>query len=336
MLSSIVRYVVAGSLNRVFMINPAGKSILNVPGGNMLYAAVGLAVWDKDIGLFSRAGSNYPVEWLDRLERKGFDCRGITMLTDPLDQRQFIAYPPEGRTFSNPVEQFARAGQPFPRELLDFIPNISELDSRTTPNDYTLRVNNLPSDYLDASAAHLCPVDFLSHNLLPSALRQGHIQTITVDPAPGYMTPAFWDHLPPLVHGINAFLCSEEKMRSLFRSRSSDLWEMAETVASWGCEMVVIKRGELGQYLYDGINHSRWVLPAYPVRLVNPTGAGDAFCGGFLAGYRATYDPLQATLHGNISASLILEGDDVFYALDTMPGLAAARRQALADLIRRG
>ncbi len=39
-----------------------------------------------------------------------------------------------------------------------------------------------------------------------------------------------------------------------------------------------------------------------PCRSLTLTGAGDAFCGGFLAGYRSSYDPLQAALTGNISA----------------------------------
>jgi sugar/nucleoside kinase (ribokinase family) len=98
---------------------------------------------------------------------------------------------------------------------------------------------------------------------------------------------------------------------------------------------VVIKRGERGQYLYDGFSRSRWMIPAYPARLAAPTGAGDAFCGGFLAGYYRTYDPLQAALHGNISASLVIEGSNVFYALDCMPGLADARLLALKDMVRK-
>ena len=86
-------------------------------------------------------------------------------------------------------------------------------------------------------------------------------------------------------------------------------------MAAFGCEMVVIRRGEGGQLVYDGARRARWEVPAYPVRVVSPTGAGDAFCGGFLAGYRETYDALEAALCGNISASLVVEGSGPFYAL---------------------
>ena len=58
------------------------------------------------------------------------------------------------------------------------------------------------------------------------------------------------------------------------------------------------------------------------MKVIDTTGAGDAFCGGFLAGYCKHYDPLEGVLYGNISASLKLEGSGAFYPLDVLPGLA--------------
>jgi sugar/nucleoside kinase (ribokinase family) len=69
--------------------------------------------------------------------------------------------------------------------------------------------------------------------------------------------------------------------------------------------------------------------------VLDPTGAGDSYCGGFLAGYKETYDPLQAALYGSISASLTTEGSGVFYALDALPGLARGRLEALKEGIRK-
>jgi len=39
-------------------------------------------------------------------------------------------------------------------------------------------------------------------------------------------------------------------------------------------------------------------------------------------------------LHGNVSASLKLEGSGAFYPLDVMPGLAEARLNALREMVR--
>ena len=109
---------------------------------------------------------------------------------------------------------------------------------------------------------------------------------------------------------------------------------MAETLAGFGCELIVVKREAHGQMLYDASAKKRWEIPAYPARLEDPTGAGNSFCGGFLAGYQKTFDPVQAALYGSVSASLTIEGSGAFHALDAMPGLAQARLDSLSGLVR--
>jgi len=332
----LLRFIIAGQLRRNYIITSQGKALLDVPGGGLLYAAAGMATWESGIGLIGRLGEDYPQEWLENTAKLGFDTRGIHILPEAVDLRYFAAYlENDVRNTDNPVSHFARQGMPYPKSLLGYTPPSPQIDSRTRPGLLTIRQNDFPGDYQDATAAHLCPLDFLSHTLLPSHLRQGHINTITLDPGENYMNPTFWDDLPILVNGLNAFLCSEEKVKNLFQGRSTDLWEMAETLAGYGCEMVVIKRGSRGQYLYDRGSRTRWVIPAYPVQVVDLTGAGDAFCGGFLAGYRSTYDPVQAALSGNISAAMVIEGTHPFYSLDSLPGLAKARMEALRDTIRK-
>ena len=306
--------------------------MIDVPGGHLIYAAVGLAVWEPEPlpGLIARVGEDYPQGWLDELARRGFDTRGIHVLPEAIDVRTFAVYPDRAtRLCEDPVPHFARLGMPFPKSLLGYRPPGSPLDSRTRLSPTSLRQSDIPAEYLEATAAHLCPVDYLTHTLLPAALRQAGFTTITLDPSPGTLTPTFWDDLPVLLTGLTAFLPAEDELRSFFYGRSADLWEMADALAAYNCEFVVIKCGERGQYLYDSASHSRWEIPAYPARLVDLTGAGDAFCGGFLAGYRRTFDPLQAVLYGNISASLTIEGSGPFYALEALPGLAQARLDAL-------
>jgi sugar/nucleoside kinase (ribokinase family) len=146
--------------------------------------------------------------------------------------------------------------------------------------------------------------------------------------------PAFLQDLRALLGSVTAFLPSEEELRALFWGQTYDLWEMILAVGSYGCEFVVVKRGAAGQAVYDVKGRHRWEIPAYPARPADPTGVGDAFAGGFLAGYKKTYDPLQATLHGNVSASLKIEGSGAFYPLSVLEGLAEARLGMLSDLVR--
>jgi sugar/nucleoside kinase (ribokinase family) len=332
----LLKYVIAGRLSRDFILPISGRPFINIPGGELFYAAAGLNVWDSNAGLISRTDPAYPQEWLDQLAARGFDITGIKRTPELNDSRAFYAYPDENTCDrKRPVAHFADRGLEFPKDLLGFSEPVPHPDSKTTQAPGTLRYSDIPAEYLDASAAHLCPLDYLSHILLTASLRQGKITTITLDPSAGYMLPGFWDSIPALVKNLTAFITNETKLRSLFTQRSSDLWDMAAAIGSFGCELVVIKRGQQGQLLYDSISKNRWLIPAYPAHVLDPTGAGDAFCGGFLAGYRAHYDPLEAVLHGNIAASLAVECSGPFAMRDTFPGLAEARLDSLRSMVRK-
>ncbi len=328
-------FVIVGRLRRDYLLPPVGPPLVDVPGGDLLYAAAGLAAWEGSIGLLARVGEDYPREWLRVFEQRGLDTRGIRILPEHLDLRFFQAYldllTPKR---NNPVAHFARLGLPYPKALLGYQPpaEVHDDDKRVEPA--SPRPLDIPKDYLDASAVHLCPLDYLTHNRLMPAFRQTRATTLSLDPCAAYMTPAAWPDVRRLLQGLTAFLPSEEEIRALFWGHSNDLWEMAEALAAQGCELIVIKRGGRGQMLYDAPARKRWEIPAYPAHLADPTGAGDSFCGGFLAGYQQTYDPLRAVLHGNVSASMTIEGSGAFHALEALPGLAQARLNSLAEIVR--
>ena len=338
MAETLLRYIIAGQLKRDFGLIPGGNALVDVPGGNAIYASTGLSVWEhpRHVGIVARVGEDYPRDWLAGFSKRGFDIRGIRVLPEAVDLRNFYVYTDiYTRLLEDPAAHFTRLKQPFPKALLNYTRPRLSYDSRSQLTQTSIRQSDLPLDYLDATAAHLCPIDFLSHTLLPAVLRQNGFTLVTLDPSPGTMTPTFWDDLPVLVSGLTAFLPNEEEMRTLFHGRSTDLWQMMEAIADYGCEIVVVKRGERGQYLLDRATKTRWEISAYPARVVDPTGAGDSFCGGFLSGYRSTYEPLQAVLYGSISASLTIEGSGPFYALDALPGLAQARLEALKESVRK-
>ena len=227
----------------------------------------------------------------------------------------------------NPVSQFARREMTFPKSLLGY--------QRDKPPGDALKllVTDIPPDYLNARAAYLCPMDLMTQAQLIAGLKRGSTHTFILDPLPAAMTPAARRELP-LLHGVTAFLASQEEMRNLFQAETHDLWEMAEAMTLYGVDYVVIKCGARGQLLYVASNKKKYEVPAYPARVADVTGVGDAFGGGFMAGFCKDYDPLEGVLHGNVSASLKLEGSGAFYPMDVLPGLAVARLESLRGMVR--
>jgi sugar/nucleoside kinase (ribokinase family) len=332
------RILIAGRLSRDFVVFPKGEPLLNVPGGNTLYSSIGVIIWETNPppGMIARVGEDYPQSWLEVFRERGIDTSCVRVIPEAIDVRNFTAFT-DSTTRSNeePVTHFARLGISFPRDLLGYQKTIDPVDSRTKLLPTSLRREDISDEFLNATAAHICPIDYLSHSMLPSVFRQAGFTTVTLDPSSGYMNPTYWIEVSSLLTGLTAFIPAQEELHNLFKGRSDDLWEMAEGLAAFGCEFIIIKCGERGQLLYDSASKSRWEIPPYPARLVNPIGAGDAFCGGFIAGFHQVYDPLEATLYGNISASMVVEGHDPIFALDALPGLAEARLHALRSSVRK-
>jgi len=328
-------FIIAGQLRREYLLPPEGRPIIDAPGGNLLYAAAGAAIWGQSVGMVSRVGEDYPRDWLRTFEVRGFNTEGIHVMPEALELRTFRAYTdPLTAQTANPVSHFVRLGLSFPKSLLGYQPPVQKADSRREPAPDSPRITDIPPSYHEAKAVHLCSTDYVSHTQLYPFFHNAGAQTITLDPSPGYMLPAMLQDVKSLLHGLSAFMPSESELRSLFWGRTDDLWGMIEDVANWGVELVIVKRGAQGQLLYDSSKRRRYEIPAYPVRMIDPTGAGDAFCGGFLVGYTQTFDPIRGAMFGNVSASLAVEGSGAFFAMDALPGLAKARLETLAELVR--
>jgi sugar/nucleoside kinase (ribokinase family) len=329
-----VTFVIVGRLSRQYVLPPLGRPLLDAPGGSAMYACGGLLPWASDVGLVARVGEDYPRAWLKSIQARGIDVQGIKILPQSVDLREFIAYEDDFEvTRGSPVSQFARRKLPFPKELLGYQPPPAAPEDARRPEFLSPRITEIPAHYRDARALHVCPLDFVTQHQMIMTFKASQVTTLTLDPSSAYMTPAFLQDLRAVLSSLTAFLPSETKLRGLFWGQTYDLWEMMEAVGSLGCEIVAVRRGSTGQAVLDVRGHHRWEIPAYPARPADPTGASDSYAGGFLAGFKRTYDPLQAALHANISASLNVEGTGAFYPGTVLEGLAQARLAGLRDLV---
>ncbi len=328
-------YLFLGPLNRDYILPPEGRPLLDVPGGPVLYAAAGAALWGGSVGLVARVGEDFPRAWLDDLAARGWDVRGVRVLPQPLETRRVLVYDATGHlSAEQPPTAFARRGVAFPKALLNYAPHPLRRADLDKPTPHSLRVSDLPPNLAEVRAAHFCPHDFVTHSLLPAALRAEGVPLVTLEPSPAYMDPLFFDHMPSLVNGLSVFIVGEKPLRALFGQRTADLWEMAATIGQWQVAYVLIRRRRGEMWLYDVASGRRWVLSGYPVRRVAPTGVGDAFAGGFLVGFRETFDPVQAMIRGAAAASVALETRGALALLETLPALLHARADVIARSVR--
>jgi 2-dehydro-3-deoxygluconokinase len=86
----------------------------------------------------------------------------------------------------------------------------------------------------------------------------------------------------------------------------SDPDEILDFYLALGCPVVALKMGESGAYLADGAR--RVPIAPHVVQAVDATGAGDTFCGTFLARTLAGDAPEQAARYANVAAALKCTG----------------------------
>ena len=325
--------VLVGRLQREYILPAAAPARLDGLGGNLAYAAAAFASWGGQAGLVSRVSADFPLDRLTRLEALGFFLDGVHIVSEPLETRYFKAYGEGNKAYSdNPITHFAERQLPFPPELFGYQPR-RKYCSKTDYESNSFRVTDMPRLFLEAYAAHICPIDFISHKILPSVLKAGMIQTLTMRACSCYMDPIFWEDIRGLIADLTAFMLTDVQALKLFQGRSVDLWEIAEHLAGYGPQAVLVRTGDGTTQLYDRMSKKRWVLPAYRAHVSDPTGMLDAFDGGFLAGFRQTQEPLEAALYGNISAAIAGEGSGPYFLLECLPGLKEMRMQVLRQQV---
>jgi sugar/nucleoside kinase (ribokinase family) len=118
------------------------------------------------------------------------------------------------------------------------------------------------------------------------------------------------DSLEKTIRSVDCLILNDEEIQMLTGAPTT--YAAAQQLLGWGLKSVVAKEGKYGAGLYtaDGFTH----VPSYPLeKVVDPTGAGDTFAGGFV-GYIAeqggdvTHDvQARAMAYGTACASFNVE-----------------------------
>ena len=101
-----------------------------------------------------------------------------------------------------------------------------------------------------------------------------------------------------------SILKADEK-EAAYISGFSDLHKAVKKIAEYGVKTVIITMADKGAVLlYNGKIQK---IPAYPVNVVDPTGAGDTFMGAYIAEYVKRNDPVWCACVGSAAASILIE-----------------------------
>jgi sugar/nucleoside kinase (ribokinase family) len=135
---------------------------------------------------------------------------------------------------------------------------------------------------------------------------------------------------------VRILIINEEEAREI--SGEALTHRAARAIRSLGPETVVVKMGEHGAFLH-GEGHS-FTCPAYPIEtVIDPTGAGDTFAGGFMGslarmGRVSDRNLRRATVYGCVLASFAVEGFGVAGLQRADRSQILVRAEQIADMTR--
>jgi cytidine kinase len=251
-----------------------GRTLMCEPGGAILHAALAATLWGARVGLVSVVGTDYPSAALEALSDRGIDLAGVRELGRP-GGRAWLLYEAGVRRVIHHLDCPGHA---------EVSPTLADI----------------PESFAAAQAFHLAPMPIgrqqeLAEGLSPSPA------FLSLDPYELVRDDNLDEWSQVLAH-VDAFFPSEDEMRV-----SGDPAAALRRIAGKRLRFVALKRGALGGHLLD--LHAG-AIPAWTSRrksVVDATGAGDAFVGGFLAGYLSHGEINRALEQGIVAASFAIE-----------------------------
>jgi len=117
------------------------------------------------------------------------------------------------------------------------------------------------------------------------------------------------DDLKSLLGKIDCLIINEDEARQL--AGEHNLVKAAQIILDMGLGVLVVKKGESGS-LMCSVDGKQFLLPAYPAtEVIDPTGAGDSFAGGFMgclaqAGNTDFATLKKAIAYGTVTASFTI------------------------------
>lgn len=249
-------------------------------------------------------GDDFPRKELDRMAERGIDLDGV-------EHADGVSFRWKGK-YSFDLQQ---------RETIDTQLGVfADFDPK------------LPDAYRDAKLVFLGNID---PQLQIRVLDQIGQPDLVVCDTMNYWIEGQPDTLGTLMKRIDVLMVNDAEARQL--SGDWNIYRAARWILGRGPRMVIIKQGEYGAVLVD--ESGIFYVPAFPLEeIYDPTGAGDAFAGGFMGHLARTGDLSHANMRramvfGATTGSFAVERFSVQRFQEVGVAEITARARSFSDLV---
>lgn len=270
--------LVVGSLALDTITTPFG-SVDNALGGSTTYIAAAASYFSAPVRVVGVVGGDFPKKGLEFLESRGVDLQGLEVIE-------------EGKTF---------------RWSGRYHYDLNVRDTLFTElNVFEHFEPKIPEKYRRSKCVCLGNIDPALQRMV---LDQIERPRVVVCDTMNYWIERKNEELRKTLKLIDVLIVNDSEARLL--SGEPNLIKAAKAIRAMGPKIVIIKKGEHGALLLT--EQMIFSAPAYPMEnIFDPTGAGDAFAGGFVGWLGRTDDLTEenlkrAVIYGSTLASFCVE-----------------------------
>ena len=247
-----------------------------------------MRLWDGQVGILAKYGQDFPPE-LEKQLKQTFISDGIISTEyaqTPHFKQYYRADGTRYETFSSPHE-----------EMLAMVP---------VPAD-------LPEAWKSIRGVHLhCRKEHVADWV--DTLKARGTELVLWEPIDHFDDPANRNLFIEYARTADVVSPNLAEIRTL--TGKQELEDILSYCHREGFNMLLLRMGSQGILVMD--EQGKWfVTPPYPeTNILDPTGAGNACCGGFIVGLSKTKDLQAAARYANISSSLALRQFGAVYPLE--------------------
>jgi sugar/nucleoside kinase (ribokinase family) len=273
------KVIIVGTLAFDTIETPFGK-VERVLGGSAPFASLASKTQNIDCAIISIVGNDFPKEYIDIFTQRNIDISQVQ-----IDEK--------GKTFFWEGKYHDNMNK---RDTLDTQVNVLEKFEPKLPEKYN-EIDVLVLGNLDPKV-QIKVIDQFSKRP----------DFTMLDTMNFWMNNSLYDLLE-VIKKVDLICINDEEVLQL--SNSKNINEGVSKILTMGPKYIIVKMGEYGASVYSSNN--RFTCKSFPVKkVVDPTGAGDSFAGGF-AGYLASskdygFESISnALIYANAIASFSVE-----------------------------
>ncbi|KAM7186949.1 Ribokinase-like protein [Naviculisporaceae sp. PSN 640] len=295
---------------------PNGRILYDVPGGSGLYSTLGArmasSACPQTVGCFVLAGKDFPDQIQHLLGH--WDVRPcVQRSSDKLSTRGLVEY--GGTDFKERIFSYTTPTlQPTPADLPTSLISSAAFHILASPENLTLYTNELRELRIrDASGNIGSKWPIIAWEPLPSSCAATHKdKQIEAGRLVDVYSPNHTEFLSIFDPNSNR---NTEFDKSLVEKLAKDLVELLGSQTKCDkCTLIIIRCAEHGSLVLSRDHAVRW-FPAYhgtvstnsAMKVMDTTGAGNAFLGAFTARFADTGDVAEAMVYGSVASSFVVE-----------------------------